>query len=618
MYERVNASRGRILLALRRHLRDAGYYVDRHRTGRWNFGKSGSTSEIDIGRPLTAMLTAGTSDADAVSQTVDGHYWFPKLKKSPNALLNDEAPVEDLTDKEAPATAEFTLDNVVGMSALCKALEVAGQAEDDAAAKRLARASAERTKTGRLTAALLTTADHLPHVEASYVIGESRIGLDFTDGYSDLPIATRKLARHVREVGSQRAGEELAERFRVLDARRTRVLAAMFNVLREFGYRRMRLGDWIGRTHREFQFPMGHKLTASVEVRGEKETIRRWLPEALARRAIERPGRVDAINEPDPAWLPTPAIKLRLPDKPMTAFELRRVDRAANRILGRSPDAPPALAEVKDRGHVDYNSFAPQPRAAMSEQHWASLRKPLENTPVHDEASGLDTLYRRRFEAPELARKWLLGEGFEYYEDDLASAGDPRARRNLVLRLERMLGDDESDAVNHAFDVALGLSLRKPDPFLTPSVLEQLHEKVLQAVTSDLTEPFGAWDRAILVAQRRKWDDVIQAYIDNPTRLAALVLPGTRLDGSPHPALEDIEAPSRLQASATLAPDWRLAHICAAGLVANWEKTTRTTVERDLDQPSANSVDEMVTTAVGGVQKPIAAAWMRCRLALAE
>src|SRR5262249_16863159 len=128
--------------------------------------------------------------------------------------------------------------------------------------------------TGRLGRALLHLADRLPQVSATCDLTDGSLALDFDDEEDCLriPRRSRDLARRVRSLGIQAAGDQFADEYLRLNTARRSVLIAVKQAAsrRGWGVQRVRPfllapgipATWhLGRTRREVELPVGRVLT---------------------------------------------------------------------------------------------------------------------------------------------------------------------------------------------------------------------------------------------------------------------------------------------------------------------------------------------------------------------
>ena len=610
VYAHLDARRTRILRALRHHYAKSTVGVARDGSGTWAIVRGLVSSAVDVGRPVTEALLRGDDDLAALRSLLAGGIARKASERRLLRCLADEREPADLPYEEGEIKFPDSPADVLAMSGLCAALDAVP--DDPADADELTDAmlaGARRAVEGPIARALQHMAGRLADVSASLELTDGSLALEFADGHDALRVRprSRRLAKLVRRLGPEGAGDELADRYRRLDLRRRRTVAALLGALREGGYVQQHTvgGCWIGRRHRAFKLDLGRRLTAGVEVRGEARTLRDALPEALAERAVALLGVADDLTDLPHRPLPiAPPTDARLSDAPLTAAEISRADAAAEAVLAalRSPADPRQAYEAASLAR-DPLAFDP----AVDDWHratdrWPEVRRQFEGAPPHHEADGIGLLYAHRCEAPGLARAWLAGEWIDCYRDELCRAGDPRALRPLAVRLER--GPDPDDLAAAAdCDVPTLLHM------VGPTTAARLREVARVEVGGDLT---GAWADALRLARRAGWAEVGGALVENPALAAAVVTPGEGWDGRPaHPLFD---AGCHVLAWSLVRPNARLARLLAGGLAVDWAAEHEAAARRIIG-PSDDRWREAAGLWSTSQTRPLAVAWRRCRRA---
>ena len=333
VYADLDARRTRVLRALRHHLAKSKVTVDRSGSGTWGLAREILSSSVEVGRPVTDALRRGDDDLTVLRALIAGGIARKASELRLRRCLADESEPADrpYVEPKWPDLPHAPAD-VLAMSGLCAALEAVPDDPADAdEVKAAVTRAARRTVEGPIARALQRMASRLADVEASLELLDGSLSLEFADGHDSFRVRpkSRRLARRVRRDGPEAAGDAIADRFRRLDLRRRRAVAAMFAAMAEAGYVRGHGGFGgatpFGRRHVEFRVDLGRRLTAAVEVRGEERAIRGALPPALADRAVALLGVArDVVDLPDRYLPENPPTGARLSAEPLDGRRGRR------------------------------------------------------------------------------------------------------------------------------------------------------------------------------------------------------------------------------------------------------------------------------------------------------
>ena len=236
---------------------------------------------------------------------------------------------------------------------------------------------------------------------------------------------------------------------------------------------------------------------------------------------------------------------------------------------------------------------------------WPEFEASFRRCDPHHESAGLDLLYGRRREVPDLARKWLGGGWIDCYSGELRQAGDPRAIRPVALRL--IAADADADALADA----AGCDPRVLLPMVGSAVAGRLRDAARGAVAGDVGPGSTLdWASALTLARRAGWPEVGEAFADNPSLDAALLTPEVGLSGRrEHPL---VGGEKYLLAWSLVRPgDPRLARVVAEALEVDWFAEFEP-LGRQIAGASGDWRRHAWSWADHAL-RPLAIAWRRCR-----
>ena len=650
-FERIDRLRTSVLHVIRHDLAERKFFVDRRRSGEWGvMTESGVSSSISVGPSLTARA-AGEREVDRLvaacyENTILGEP--PGPRQVDLYLATDGPPADERPWPDEPPTIRClnTLRSLLLASGLCRALK------DEANLASPEKLAGAVVPTGRLGRALLHLADRLPEVSASCEMTDGSLALDFDDeeDYLRIPRRSRDLARRVRTLGSQAAGDQLADEYLRLNAARKSVLDAVKRAAsrRGWGVQRVRpfvlapgiKATWyLGRTRRKVELPVGHVLTDLLRTISPEQAIRQLLAphhefaeECLAALTAKQgppPTLPDRDLAPD---LPTRHPRLRALD-PETMAEM---DAFADRTLAAYLRNERTIWDYRwsDRFDSSLDTWAttpdwvrlaqgliggewPHPAAVLVLLDAGDPRGPerarylLRRMEPHHEVSDaeVELAWRHRHDMPDVARKWFAPQPFDQvpFAAHRARLGDPVARR-YVLTNEGFDIDDETTWSERANPALAGL---RPNAEVRAGVRLRLLEWARTTWKWSPAEP--------LELQKALWlglDEVADA-LDENAYLANGLLCGDRrhsLFDEPGILLSD----DLLLAWSRLKPTRLLAQVVATAqtgdVLAEAERIARESVERNpARRANLASTLEIYRAWWENLQVPMAIAWKRFR-----
>jgi hypothetical protein len=453
-FERIDRLRTSVLQVIRHNLAERRFFVDRRASGKWGvMTPGGLSSTISVGPFLTARAAAGLD----VHQLVAACYEHTLLGKPPSRrrvdryLATDGPPPNERPWPDEPPTITCfaTLRSLLLLSGLCKAAEGAA---DLTSREKVAQAV---LPTGRLGQVLLHLADRLPQAPASCDVTDCSLALDFDDEEDDFPLTrrSRDLARRVRSVGVQAAGDQLADEYLRLNAARGAVLNAVKRAAsaRGWGLQRIRPfflstgipATWqLGRTRREVELPVGQPLTDLLRTASPEQALRQLLAphpafaeECVAALAAGGP----PVTLPDGNLGPAPPMRqptLRILD----ADTVAEMDAFADRTLAAHLRSEQTIGDYRRANRFDpsCDTWAttpdwvalaegliggdwPDPTAVLvlvdagDPRGLERARFLLHRMEPHHEVSDaeVELAWRFRHERPEVARNWFVPQPFE-------------------------------------------------------------------------------------------------------------------------------------------------------------------------------------------------------------
>ena len=655
-FQRIDRLRTSVLHVIRHNLAERKVFVDRRRSGEWGvMTESGVSSSISVG-PFLTSGAVGELDvyrlvAACYENTILGE--MPSRRQLDRYLATDGPPSDERPWPAESAAIGFptTLRSVLLTTGLCKAVE------DEANLTSPEKLAEAVVPTGRLGRAQLHLADRLPQVSASCELADGSLALDFDDAEDSfrIPRRSRDLARRVRALGSQAAGDELADEYLRLNAGRRSVLNAVKHAASRRGWGVQRVGPFLlapgipatwhfGQTHREVELRVGRVLTDLLRAVSPEQAIRQLLApnhvfadECIAALASEGPPPTLPDRDLAPAAYPTRHPRLRVLDSVTTA----EMDAFADRML--------AAYLRNERTIWDYRGsmrFDPSCDTWATTADWVRLaegliggdwpnpaavlllvevgdprarrlaRYLLERTDPHDEVSDavVELAWRFRHELPNVARKWFAPQPFDQvpFAEQRARLGDSVARR-YVLTNE---GFDVNDETTWNARAGPALSGLRPNAHVLARVRLQLLEwarttwkwspadphKLEQALWLGLDEVAIALDENAYLVNGLLCGDRKHFMFDEPGILLSA---------------DFLLVWSRLKPTQLLAQIVATAH--TGDVLAEAERIARESVERNpAHRANLASSIEIYRRWWEGLQVPMAIAWKRFQSSLRQ
>ncbi|TWU12678.1 hypothetical protein CA54_15020 [Symmachiella macrocystis] len=458
----LDEQRQQAIDAIRSYLATLDIVINALPNGYWSLEDSGGVVfNLHVGILLTETLARGPNLAFAVEEVFKGSaVKSPSARQIQQHLSEYGVPFRETVATEEPDEADATPLAVLQFMRSCKSLQERFRSRSGKAITNTAKPK------GRIWRTLLQFADRLPHSSACLELLDGSMHVDFDDKFDSYVIAPKsiELRKLVRSLGSEQAGNHLADEFEQLNSARQQVLNAVFAVLRRHGFYLDSFEEkYVGRELREFPLDLGENLTAVISKSGEEAAIGHILGQhaELAQEAIEILGSAHEV-----VTLDTRPLRRAVPQAvelpPLTEAQLSEYDDRSRLVLGKFMKSDAALSAFFDRlmwdTAIDTWAQASQwqklaqkhvggkhPRPDVEyilmsfgdEIYKSRFRERLTDIEPHFESpdQDIEMMWHLRNELPELAAKWFGPS--PYYEDIpfakvRARLGDPIAGRYLL------------------------------------------------------------------------------------------------------------------------------------------------------------------------------------------
>jgi hypothetical protein len=553
-YERIGRVRERAIHVIGHHLVGLNAQVTPFRNGRWGIRLGATTTALSVGGFLTsAARETGSVGAVVEAAFANQRIAAPSAEEVRRYLERGEA--GDFGAVRAPDAEEGTLipqtiRSMLGMMGLCRALDH-GESLDSMESL-LDAAKPE----GRIARTLLRVEERVPGVKASIDLARRGVlTLEFDDPYGGFDIDTRskRLAARIHERGPTAAGDELAEEYLLMKARRREALGAIWRAAAKRGWKKQEfrlplfgIGRtiYLGEKRREVTFNP-EALMERLRTEEPRVALREFFAEradfgeaCVAALEEGRGGEKVELGKGDLHPLHVPAAA---PLAGLEAAVVREMDAFAAATIREHLADKKTVWEYRKREFYDPASDRWATLAdwvALAEKHidgeWPSAaaililldagdrrgeelaERYLARAEPHDEVSGaeVELVWRMRHRHPEVARAWFLPRAHEDvpYAEMRAPLGDPVARRYVLTGSERA-NDPEG----------MGALQRE----------EVRGELVEWARTSYRWSPPDS--EKLRMAWRMGWREVGEALAENPYLLAGLLTAERRSDQFDNP-----------------------------------------------------------------------------------
>ncbi|WP_339911741.1 hypothetical protein [Symmachiella dynata] len=620
----LDEQRQRAIDAIRRYLAMLKIAVHALPNGSWSLqDPSGISYALNVGVRLTETLAGGNILDIAVKEVFNG-----SAVKTPNARQTQRFLSEyGVPFAEAVATEETDEATQTPLSVLQSMRSYKSLQERFSSQSRKAITDVAEHK-GRIWRALLQFANRLPDASACLEITDDSMHVDFDDKFDSYVIAPKsiELRKLVRSLGSEQAGNHLANEFEQLNSARQHVLNAVFTVLRRHGFYLDSLEEkYVGREVREFPLDLGENLTAVISQSGKEAAIGYILGQhaELAQEAIKILGSVDKVVTLDtrPLRRAVPqAVELPL----LTEAQMSEYDDRSRLVLGKFMKSDAALSAFFDRlmwdTAIDTWAQASQwqklaqkhiggkhPRPDVEyilmsfgdELYKSRFRERLVDMEPHFESPDQDVemMWHLRNELPELAAKWFGPS--PYYEDVpfanvRARLGDPIAGRYLL--------DDWGDEDEIIPPALATIPQSVAERIVEPKQLKAWREAASRWAIDEWQWEQGGDLNVLSAAANMGWQEVADHLAANP-----YILPGLSKPSEGEPGI--LYASGLFLAWSKIKPSAFLLKFI--GFVMNMD---RKRLMKDFSEQCVGiSVENTLRSWSNHLDIALAIAWHRCR-----
>ena len=570
-YEAIDAGRKSALHILRHHLAAQGWGSDRERSGQWEVASSGCSTEIIVGEALThairdqdvfqavEVLFKGTFGIKKPTEAQCKRYL--KMEHAPeNERSCEEVEVQDEDEELGDESSRQSVPQALAWMGLCALLDDEERAEN---ADEEALLAAAKPK-GPIAEALLHMGKRLPNTEAFCdLMTPGELSLDYSDEHDimSIKVKSKTLGKRVSELGSEAAGDELAEEFLAMDLARKQFLGCIHHVASGRGWSHEIENSLnpetdtmlhVGNRMREIGVVIGKELTAKLREGSTAEALNDLIEDkAFAGecvKALESEAWKSAPRAPESKLKAPPRAYDDEPPKllELTAERIREMDQFADKHLKNYYKDPQLLWKYTEDEFYAQGTDAwadqtywlemavkqaadkwPHPIGILvmldaghpdAEKQVARLFSREQDPDCSEEIA--EIAWRCRHLHPEAAREYLLVDWEQVPNAEMrAKYGDPLAIRKL--RYNSCDLDDDEDCMYHL-------------PYIPEKVQKRVHDYLRDWARTgeDWNSPDMDYMRAV---QRMGWVDVIDLFEENDAFLRALLTVERRTQGFDEP-----------------------------------------------------------------------------------
>lgn len=478
--------------------------------------------------------------------------------------------------------------------------------------------------------ALLRLAERLPRATAGFELTEpGRLDIAFDDGYADfeIDISGSECRKLIEELGTQGAGDKMADEYLQVNQTRSEVLDAIWSAAAAKDFVREEFPSYVdaetrinlGKKIREVDFLAGPELTRRCRNNSPEQVLTGLLSESpdfaveAIRRLGERPASKVVTGRLRPAELPDIPALIEL-----DAMIIARMDEFADQALETFFSNPKSL--------IDYRKLVPYTaNAGEFADRWLDLARRevdscfglgailvlLDAGDPGGEVAACKFLEEVDFESYEEPGAFALEIAWQVrrstsqsggwlgpqadretrYDALLAGLGCPVARRRLEPEAFEGSSDD--------FPAAELIHL------LSAEQRQRLHSRLLTWAEHEF-DFSSLYDDPVRIAWIAGWPEVFAVLERNPFLLAGLLTPPVHESYEPGLVMSGVAVADW----SAVAPSAFLARIIATDVWNNMVLRSEATQKKAI---SRNVVREVFSHRPGMLTPELAMAWKRCQ-----